>query len=778
MMRLPRRPSADWLALTAVTLMYLFVFLKLHQDWWFEDDTGHLGYLLDHPNPLFYFTKDGLVAFSYGRTVTPMLPLAFWVDLRLFGPSARAGYLHQGLATLLLVWLFYGLMLRFCRRPSAWITTVLMLLLPTTISVVEFLSTRHYVEGMVLTLAAWTAAVHALENDGRRTWYWVWAAAFLCFAAALCKEIFVTSGFLAPALWFLYKRRPALTVPGVLTGTVYAIYRIWSIGLTQQAFEGTAAFWRQYPAFLARLPYIFTGNVGGYAVALLVLVALVTACTKRHIDKPAAALWLLFTVIAMATVFPVSVHLHYGYQELGTWYRVGFFFNLVFLASGAWLVDRTPSPWLKILTTLILSVALGLGARAAATTWDNMKEAARREADFYLANPDKLLYSQLRAPWFMPGVQRVYGGDRLPHVIPHHMYLSGARERLARFDTLWVDGPNGFQPDQALYATVTWNVRDGVMPFHREVPAARRYHAPSSEEPTQIGNHLYWRDLELPQPQAVQSAYFWTAPAKANTTWFLLNPQTQSVIVRLTGYDHAGCPVGEQTVELAPGNAQSVPATEWPTLHHRAWQATAPISGLLLVDDHLHLGATPDTGFALPPIPRDQHAWQYQLRLLNPGDQTLEVTLAEDAQPSQRLRLPPHGGLVLPRPFDAAALQPRLEVGGGVLVAWFGLGYNQGPVLFSPIQQVAAGQVEAVLGDDAWQGLALGCAADRPVDLRLVSDTGRLLLQQTTRPGQPVLLGPTFVAALQDGARLTSDGPLVGYSLSLGEQGFRYQVLP
>ncbi|CAM2007650.1 hypothetical protein [Acanthopleuribacter pedis] len=758
-------------------LFYLFGFLGLHQDWWFEDDTSHLSYLIDHPHPWFYFTKEGLHAFSYGRTVTPMLPASFWLDGLLGWADPQLAYLHQGLATAAAAGLFYNLLTRLCRRGTALVTTGLMLYLPTTISVVEFLSTRHYLEGLVLSLAAWTAALKALETRTDKAWPWVWTSALLCLAAALCKEIFVTSGFLLPACLYLWRGRIPFIVPGFLTGSLYAIYRLWSIGLTQKAFDGTAAFWADYPAFLTRLPFIFTGNQGGYLLAAWLLPPLLYRALKGPRHKLLFFLWFLNGFFVLATVFPVSVHLHHGYRALGTWYRVGFLFNLFFLASAAWLVDQQRT-WYRVVTAILAVAAVGAGAWETAERWDTGKQRYQQEAAFYLANPDKLLYSNLPAPWFMPGVQRLYGADRKPHVITHHMFLSGVRERLQRFDTLWAWHEDGYRRNDALYQTVSLNARDGVMPFHQAVPDGRRF-AEINGADSFVHNHRWMSRYGLvPLPTPADVAFFRTKPRGYNDLlWLLHNPNAQPTRVQLQAVDTAGCPHRTQTLLLPPKQWLTFPSPATPNAIRYEVEAEQPISTLLLHQKQFLFGAAPAAApLVVPHVPRDQTVWQAGLTLFNPEPFAQRVTLYTAPSHRKTIQLGPGEQHTLTHPFAANTVYATAAGSSGNLAAWMDLGYADQPPTSLPLNPGSNHPITPTRLPGEWTRLVVCGTRPEPTRIQLIDGSGRVQQSWTTQPGNPLFLGEPVTGLLSQGYRLISEGRIATYTV--GRDQDRVWVAP
>ena len=79
--------------------------------------------------------------------------------------------------------------------------------------------------------------------------------------------------------------------------------------------------------------------------------------------------------------------------------------------------------------------ALVPGAWLTMRHWGVMKHRYRLEADFYLAHPDRLVSSELPAPWYLEGLDSVY---RLPtHYLRAARQVPEDRALLDRFGTVW-----------------------------------------------------------------------------------------------------------------------------------------------------------------------------------------------------------------------------------------------------------------------------------------------------------------------------------------------------
>lgn len=472
--------------LFAVWFFYSFTYLKLQDDYWFEDDTSHLGYVIDHPNPIRMFCdQQYILDFSYGRTLTPWIPFSFWID-HMSGPLLPSRwYIHQAFAALLCMWLMYFLLRPWSGPTPAFLAAAVWPFLPSTISILEFLSTRHYLEGLVFVLAAFIVGRQACREDGCRAQFHHALCAGLYFLAAINKEIYVTAG-----AWFLiciyhhHRRYRELLFP-MGAFVIYFAYRLTMIGFVGSGFENTWQFLYKFYLFPSRLPFMFTGDQAGYMVAVLFIPAGLFLYVRylKAAEKPlhAAAWSVIFAggslVALVGTVFPVLEHPVMQYQSLGTWYRILFLINTALLLGMFRVISKLDLKATGSALFIALLGALFVGSPKAVEGWDQRKAHHRADAEFYLANPDKLLYSDLPATWFLPGVHKVFSPEQEPHFITPDLPFSAAQERLEKHAELWVPDPTrkNYQSNNSLKQRISQNIEKKIYPLD----------APIQETPTQ-----------------------------------------------------------------------------------------------------------------------------------------------------------------------------------------------------------------------------------------------------------------------------------------------------
>src|SRR5207247_2345554 len=103
----------------------------------------------------------------------------------------------------------------------------------------------------------------------------------------------------------------------------------------------------------ARLPYIFTGNPGGYLLVALGVLAVAIGAAKGQLRlRPA-----LYTIAVIAACLTVisrgALPLHREWLDPGTWYRIIFFLESGLLVGAAYLIARMPTPRLGYIASVV-----------------------------------------------------------------------------------------------------------------------------------------------------------------------------------------------------------------------------------------------------------------------------------------------------------------------------------------------------------------------------------------------------------------------------------------
>ncbi|HEY7575650.1 MAG TPA: hypothetical protein VIB08_10835, partial [Thermoanaerobaculia bacterium] len=305
-------------------------------------------------------------------------------------------YWHGVAALAVTALLLYAVLLRWTgdRRVSAS-ASLLWLLLPSTIAVHSFLSARHYLEGLGWSLAACLFA-RALADPARRAGTdWLWAGLLATTVAAmLSKETYAVALPAYLALDALTRRQRSVAIAMAGLVVAYAAYRTWLVG-SGGHYPGSRPSMGEIPAFLKAVTYTLTSNPGGWVFyGFLAAGCAVLLRPRRAASSREVSLIALLLALSVAAILPTASAILATYRTPGTWYRAPFLVHTVALLGAAVLLSRHTPPWIRATAALYFAAALVPGALSARVWWTERLERSRAEGQFYLANPDKLVYSE------------------------------------------------------------------------------------------------------------------------------------------------------------------------------------------------------------------------------------------------------------------------------------------------------------------------------------------------------------------------------------------------
>ncbi len=452
-------PNARALAgslLVIFTVAYGVVFLRSTSKWWFEDDPLQFARAAAISSPFDIFVDPRVLhGWGTGASLVPMHVLSYWLDVRFFGISPEAARIHSLGSLCLVVLLMYLFLVRLGLAPAAAASAgVLWLGLPATVAVFEFLGTRHYLEGLGWSLAAGLLLIRVGQSppDERRTPESL--LLLLCASAAmLSKEIYVTTlpvFLLAYALW---RRRRVLAAAAPALVVAYAVYRRAMLG-SGASYPHPPFGVAEYLSYLRVLPYTFSASDAGWIFYAGLAAVAAWASWRSRAGRRAGFLLTALLAAALAATYPTVPAVLLTYRTPGTWYRAVFVIHTIALLGLAYLVGRYGRATLRIGALVVALAVLVPGAVRTRRHWDEGFARSEAEGRFYLAHPDRLVYSEEPAYWFLPGLDALYD-VRPPHSVgrydPSRAYL---QELLRQHSTIWRRGDGTWIEDDALYASL------------------------------------------------------------------------------------------------------------------------------------------------------------------------------------------------------------------------------------------------------------------------------------------------------------------------------------
>jgi hypothetical protein len=444
------------LLLTGFTLLFSLGYLGLSSKWWFEDDPVQIHYVGQIKNPVSIFADPDVIrGYGAGKALAPMQLLSYWFDVRLFGPFPAIAYAHN-LAALVLTALMIQLTLRRWTGDFhiSTVAALTWLLLPTTIAVHYYISARHYMEGLLCTLLV----VYCTEKFLQPSWRFSKTLALtglVVFAVAgmLSKEIYAA---IIPAYLLaigLHKRKAGLASLPLVLGCGYLLYRLLIHGT---GLDYTMPFLGVYDylRFVFALPYTVSANVGGY-VLVACLVALLIKLWKSPAmlphGKTSAKLALVLLGAALVATYPVSYAVLTGYKIPDTSYRMPFILNTILVMWAAYAMSRFLTRKQQLLSFVLLLIVLLPGSERTRRLWQERMARAEIEGRFYVNNPDKLMYSEEEAFWFIIGVHRLHNVTTEHYINKQFRVGKVESERLRQHSEIWRYHEGSFQPDAALF---------------------------------------------------------------------------------------------------------------------------------------------------------------------------------------------------------------------------------------------------------------------------------------------------------------------------------------
>jgi hypothetical protein len=455
--RLPVRGfrNSQYLALLVViAVLFSAFYLRSLSRWWFEDDPAQFQYVRELSNPVSFFTEPQLMrGFGTGNAVVPFQMLSYWFDMHALGPFPAPAYLHSLLSLLVTLVLLYFTLLRWTGDAhAAWGGSLLWLLLPSTLAVHYFLGARHYIEGLAFALLA----VLFIDRLGHSNYGWGKTAVVLLCAAVsgaismLFKEVY---GAAVPAYFLLTAIHRKRLVQGAIAAGLafgYFVYRVWMVG-TSVSYTMPFLDPVRYLGFLLLAPFTISANYAAYILVGCSIAFTVTLIKRDRNESSSLLLWAGLTATSLIAIYPVSYAIFVSYRTPLTSYRIPFVVNTIWIVWAVYAAAR-----LRRLTTALIVFGLIVvpGTERTRRYWDQRMSRAESEAVFYLENPDKLVYCEEDATWFLPGVNRFYAVARSHFINKHERTGDNARSMIGSFATIWRYHEGRFVPDPQLFREI------------------------------------------------------------------------------------------------------------------------------------------------------------------------------------------------------------------------------------------------------------------------------------------------------------------------------------
>ena len=441
-----------------LSLIFNHLYLNLGNRWWFEDDSVVIAHAATAKSIFEPFYNSKLAKdYGAGNAMAPMQLVSLWIDIKLDKLNPDIYYFHNNIASSVLTSaLFIVLALFVSNYLVAFVMSLIWMLLPSTLVLIQFTAARHYIEGgmffligVILTLLTDITEINKKEKRSNDLINFLLISLFLWFGA-LNKEIWAVTAFGFLFLWGVFRREKIWIVTGLVYSLLYFIYRYVLVG-TSLVYQAKKASFTQYLEFVGSLPYVFGSNRVGYLLLLFaVLIFLYAYFYKSQDSHENSKSNLLYNILLISLIlvpnilalYPISRSVLETFHSPSTWYRVVIVINLylIFIFSTVFVL-RVPK-LLKGLFLISLIVTVSYGAVKTKKWWSDRYRSLEAEGKFFIENPDKILYSEDPAYWFLSGLVVFYNLPERPFLNPYHenynKYLELLRTNPDKYPTVYV----------------------------------------------------------------------------------------------------------------------------------------------------------------------------------------------------------------------------------------------------------------------------------------------------------------------------------------------------
>ncbi len=376
--------------------------LSLHtlDGFWRADDTALLAHTLKHSLWDIFFSPAAWQELTTAN-LTPWESFSYYVDYALAGLNPFWFYLHQALALWLVAVISIELFSLFMQRSLAIAGVLLFLLGTPVLRISDQLMTRHYLEGLLLSLLA----VYFLLRYRQSGNLWQQALAVLCYLLVVTtKEIYVPVGvlliLLANGSW---RQRIRQALPFVIVIGLYVLWRHYMLpglvgGYAQGSQYLSMHFWHEVMLAFFNIPALLFGSFTVYvAIPFFVVIVAGTMLQRR------AWLWtLLLAGMVLAPLIPLVAYPGITTADrylLLPWYALCFAFVFNLDAVRRHLVAKFPGGAVK-------AAAMGLCTVLAALLLLERTQVQHSEQPYYQA-----IDTQMHYLWDHDGSQAFVPGN-------------------------------------------------------------------------------------------------------------------------------------------------------------------------------------------------------------------------------------------------------------------------------------------------------------------------------------------------------------------------------
>lgn len=393
----------------SLLIFYIFFWRNICADFWFEDDPFLFLHAEKVRNPLNIFISQKIIkGIGAGLAFVPMQLFSYWIDIAISNirENIWVAYFHQTISYLLSTFLVYKISFKISKSYlAATCISIVWALSPSTLAVLENISTRHYLEGLVFSLLSILIILNYRKN---LTTYK--KIAYICgifisiFISMLYKEIYAAVLLSTIFIYAFFKQYWSILFITIAEAALYFIYRYQMLGI-DMTYTMRFLTKEEYLDFIFKLPNTFSTNALGYIVYFLFIGLFLYELIYKRNFKLCGGIAAVLS-ISLLVIYPVSLSLYQSYLYPGTWYRGFFLLNTCLIGSLFILVlqrDKHQIVYFIILIPITLT-----GAFHTEKLWIDLKDHAEAEARYILKEGENFLFGTQAASWFIPGVAAMY----------------------------------------------------------------------------------------------------------------------------------------------------------------------------------------------------------------------------------------------------------------------------------------------------------------------------------------------------------------------------------
>lgn len=423
------------LGVFVLALIYSWQVLGLHKAWYIEDDPYLYAFVSRVANPLqFFFDKTVVespeVRYLIGANYTPAHFAAMWFDNLMAVRQPAFAYAHTALVLAFTSGLLFYLLSYFLPWFLALTGCVAFLLLPGTIVVTNFLSTRHYLQSLCLALAGVVLVLYQGKGrPGFKTHMIYWVGAFLVSFSAFFKEVSIFPALFILLGLFVWRRRWTALPALIIFPLAWVIIR-WSMVGFSPHYPGSPQSLSDVWRVVSAIPSILVSHPAGYGLLLFLVPIFIFAVRKPRFGS-GLTLWILVILASLLPIIPACMNLLSG--TANTWHRLFFVPGLVLVVALLHGIASIPSTKGKSLLALVLLGILLIPFPRNNSYWRDLQRAHKKEGLLYLEPKRVLVESRVAAFWFLDGVHRYFTPNEPIHYLTQKTPAKQREEMIQKY---------------------------------------------------------------------------------------------------------------------------------------------------------------------------------------------------------------------------------------------------------------------------------------------------------------------------------------------------------